>query len=76
MCDCVIIIYYKSYQAKKGSPEPFDCVLHVLLIQDLSGIPGVDWIHDFVCNRSQTVLLYRAQSISDIESAAALGNGC
>ena len=49
--------------------KAFDRVPHALLMQKLTHIPGMesyllDWIHDFLCNRSQTVVLDGAKSES------------
>ena len=49
--------------------QTFDRVPHALLMQKLSGNPDIEiyllnWMHDFLCNRSQTVVVDGAKSAS------------
>jgi len=57
------------HAAVLGLSKAFDCVPHSLLMEKLTAIPEVDcylldWIHDFLCNRSQSVILNGTKSSS------------
>ena len=56
-----------AHTATLGLSKVFDRVPHALLMQKLSAIPGIEtyllnWIHDLLWNKSQTVVLSRTKS--------------